>query len=1763
MSISRDKRIVEMELNNKNFESNAKVSLNTIDKLKAALKMDDADQGFYKVEKAAATVNLTPIIKGLDEIQNKFSAMGIFGIETMKRISNAAINAGEKMWASTFGQIKSGGSNRALKIANAQFKLEGLGVAWEQASKDINAAVDGTAYGFDAAANTASQLATAGVELGEAYGGMAHALKAVSGVAAMTNSSYEEIGYIFSQIASIGKLTAQDSMQLSTRGINVTGTLAKQLGKTVEEIEGMRQKGEINFALFAEAMNDAFGEQATKANNTFEGALSNVKSALSRIGEIWYGPFYQAAIKPLNAIRVAINNIKKAFSDGNDETRDFKDRLTDLMNIVSNIFTWLTEHVDLTFFNDIANGANKVLDVFNDVGHAIEKVLGIFKTDDAVSETEKLTNSVEGLTEAELEAAKAIWETGKYGNGQERIDNLLAAGFTEEGARRVQAAIDKFIESNYQWEEAEKAVAKQTAETAEETKSLSQAITSKFVRSFISARRTVSILGDAFKNIGAGIWEIIQMVGKSFAEVFDFEIIFKDIEKLAYKFRFFTELFKNAVTGNEKLKEIIDEIFRVGNSVYRVVRSVASIIFTIIGSLISVIKEVVGDLDVGEVSISKFTDKIAEWAENLAVIVKTSGVFVKIFKGIVDLAKILINYLKKLPSILKPVADKAIKVVDILLAKFKELTGIDLKSGIMKAVDLVKQFFKILSDPFAKGADGKTAIAQWAEDVKMAILGIFNSPETLFNKIKDWFRKAFEGIKANPSAIIPEGLFKSFGDILKKLLITIESTDINKLLKTLRNIGAVILVVTSVLTAMEIKKFWNMLQSPVETLKNLVGTIKDVFDTAQDVTKRVGKAIEINLMADAFVKVASGVAILAASVVGLGMVDTQTLVKGLTAVMICVAALAATVIGYNATIKPGMIKMLDTTMIQLGLSMAVMAGVVYAMGKMPMENLVKGTIMLEILTIMYDKLLLMNRVFRGGKNDIWKGIVALALAMDAMIPLVKILGEMNSVDLIKGIISMQIILADLSAAMLLMAEISGHVNAGEMTLIAVATGIMALAMNALIPFTELVGRMNFVDISKALIAFVIMLGWMEMCMTAMARVMRGTDYLDIAAGAISIAVVAASLNLLIPAISALGLLSSKYEGALSSAVAAIAGLLFAMMTVLGAISYFDSADILASAVSIGIIAASLNILIPALMAIGAMDPNQLKQAVIAIGGMIAILAVALAGLAALDAVTGHAVTIILAAIAIQIGEIAVLFIAGALALGTAAMLIGKAALDLYLSIDGFSNMNGNKFIQNCEKVVMGITIIAEGLLAAAPVIKNALKKVFSGLINGILEGIAKSLPVLFSTIENVWHSFIKTLLSNVVALVAIAVQGILLGIVIAIESATDDSNGGSLVERGIKAICEFFIQIFNALWPYLDEIATTLVDFTIAALNAYSNVLETRGDELYAAIGRALGITFFWIDKVIDDAKGELGVIAGKVVGYLIDGAKERIHEVWVQIDSWARLTIYKIKHHFGLDLRYTNDGNVMGKIGRTLIQDFIDAVESMFGDAEKMVGNFFGTLAGAFNNEISAFGQEVGADVTKLKEWIYTNAWGMHSPAEDDVKIGKNIPLGWLEGFLSELGITKDGIGNAIGGLKDYILDKFGFGDMFSGNGFDLSSLLNIDPNDMEIGVTPVLDTSSFDSDYSSFMNNYGLGDTSSYNFGTSSSLANDISGSTYGSNGFYTGAAVDNSELTASVQDIAERIGRLEVRMDTGALVGALYAGIDEKLGEKQILAGRGVYA
>lgn len=306
-----DTKVVEMRFDNKNFETNVKTSMSSLDKLKEKLNLPGASKGLENINDAAKKVNMSGISGAVDTIKLSFSNLEVMAVTALVNITNAAINVGKKITSAIMAPIMEGGKRRALNIEQAKFQFEGLKMDVEETMADASYAVDGTAYSLDAAAKVASQLGASGMRAGE---DMRRSLRAVSGVAAMAGSSYEDIGNVFTKVAGQGRVMGDDLLRLSARGINAAATIAKELNITEAEVRAMVTAGQVDFKLFSEAMDSAFGEHATAANKTFTGSLSNVKAALARIGEKFYTPFHANLIDPLNALRVVINDVNKALS---------------------------------------------------------------------------------------------------------------------------------------------------------------------------------------------------------------------------------------------------------------------------------------------------------------------------------------------------------------------------------------------------------------------------------------------------------------------------------------------------------------------------------------------------------------------------------------------------------------------------------------------------------------------------------------------------------------------------------------------------------------------------------------------------------------------------------------------------------------------------------------------------------------------------------------------------------------------------------------------------------------------------------------------------------------------------------------------------------------------------------------------------------------------------------------------------------------------------------------------------------------------------------------------------------------------------------------------------------------------------------------------------------------------------------------------------------------------------------------------------------
>lgn len=375
MSNMIEKEVVKMEFDNSDFEKKTKESMSTIEKLKKALNFDTAKETLSNFAKQANELDFNGLKDSVDTIAKRFSNLGIVGMTVVSRLTNALVDGVKKISSSITGMIASGGLSRAMNIEKAKFQLEGLGIAWDDIKEDIDYGVKDTAYGLDAAASAAAQLSASGVQIGEE---MKISLRAISGVAAMTGASYDEIARVFEAGAGQGRVMMGELTRLAERGVNATAVLAKALGKTEAEIREMASDSQIDFMTFAKAMDDAFGQHAKDANKTLNGTLDNIRSAWSRVGAEFIQPIIRnegELVQLLNAYREKINDIKEAIIPVAQQT-------TTLLNQVIASFTRTIQGIDIKErvkkigegISDLINAFQKLMVRISFVGRKIGEV---------------------------------------------------------------------------------------------------------------------------------------------------------------------------------------------------------------------------------------------------------------------------------------------------------------------------------------------------------------------------------------------------------------------------------------------------------------------------------------------------------------------------------------------------------------------------------------------------------------------------------------------------------------------------------------------------------------------------------------------------------------------------------------------------------------------------------------------------------------------------------------------------------------------------------------------------------------------------------------------------------------------------------------------------------------------------------------------------------------------------------------------------------------------------------------------------------------------------------------------------------------------------------------------------------------------------------------------------------------------------------------------------------------------------------------------
>ena len=444
-----DERIVQMQFDNRQFESGIQTSIKSLDKLKSGLELDKAVGSLNNLDKVGKSFSLAGIATGVETISSRFSTLGIIGVTALQNITNSAINTGKRMLSAlTIDPIKSGLTEYETKmnaittiLTNTQSKGTTLDDV-NAALGELNTYADQTIYNFAEMTRNIGTFTAAGVDLDTAT----KSIKGIANLAAGSGSSAQQAStamYQLSQAIAAGSLKLQDWNSVVNAGMggelmqNALKETAKGMGIVVDEsvpfreslAEGWITADVLTKTLERFAEDDTLVKAATQVK-TFTQLVDtmgeSVQSGWAVSWEYIIGNREQA-IEVLTAVSDGFNNIIGPSADARNEMLKFWNEnggRDAIISALSNAFQALVNVVTpiKEAFREIfpATTGQQLVDLSNKIKSLTEN----FKMGEETSTN--LKNTFKGLF-ALLDIGKQAFMALATGVGS-LLGNLLPAG---------------------------------------------------------------------------------------------------------------------------------------------------------------------------------------------------------------------------------------------------------------------------------------------------------------------------------------------------------------------------------------------------------------------------------------------------------------------------------------------------------------------------------------------------------------------------------------------------------------------------------------------------------------------------------------------------------------------------------------------------------------------------------------------------------------------------------------------------------------------------------------------------------------------------------------------------------------------------------------------------------------------------------------------------------------------------------------------------------------------------------------------------------------------------------------------------------------------------------------------------------------------------------------------------------------------------------------------------------------------------------------
>lgn len=225
MSNSVDRRVVEMQFDNAQFQRGIQTTLASLDALKRGLNLDSAKKGLTDLQTTGNRFSLSHLADGVQTISDRFHALGIVGVTALATIATQATQTGLTLLKSlTISPIKAGLDEYETNLNSIQTILSNT-QGEHKTLDDVNAALkqlndysDQTIYNFSQMARNIGTFTAAGVKLDTSVA----AIKGIANLAALSGSSAEQAStamYQLSQALASGTVKLMDWNSVVSAGM--------------------------------------------------------------------------------------------------------------------------------------------------------------------------------------------------------------------------------------------------------------------------------------------------------------------------------------------------------------------------------------------------------------------------------------------------------------------------------------------------------------------------------------------------------------------------------------------------------------------------------------------------------------------------------------------------------------------------------------------------------------------------------------------------------------------------------------------------------------------------------------------------------------------------------------------------------------------------------------------------------------------------------------------------------------------------------------------------------------------------------------------------------------------------------------------------------------------------------------------------------------------------------------------------------------------------------------------------------------------------------------------------------------------------------------------------------------------------------------------------------------------------------------------------------------------------------------------------------